>query len=48
MLDAITTEEVSLFVDAVWNNAEEVSTIFLVDEINERHRIRAARVLTRR
>jgi phosphatidylserine/phosphatidylglycerophosphate/cardiolipin synthase-like enzyme len=48
MLDAITAEEVSLFFDAVWNNAEEVSTIFLVDEINERHRIRAARVLTRR
>ena len=48
MLDAITAEEISLLFDAVWNNAEEVSTIFLVDEINERHRIRAARVLTRR
>ena len=31
MLEAITAEEVSIFVDAVWNNAEEVSTSFLVD-----------------
>jgi phosphatidylserine/phosphatidylglycerophosphate/cardiolipin synthase-like enzyme len=42
-LDAITAEEVTIFFDAVWNNAEEVSTSFLLDEVNNRHRIQAAR-----
>ena len=47
-LDANTAEEFSTFVDAVWDNAEQVSTIFLIDEVNERHRIQAARISTRR
>ena len=42
-LDAITAEEVTIFFDAVWNNAEEVSTGFLLDEVNNRHRIQAAK-----
>jgi phosphatidylserine/phosphatidylglycerophosphate/cardiolipin synthase-like enzyme len=46
-LDANTAEEFNTFFDAVWDNAEQVSTIFLMDEMNERLRIRAARMSTR-
>ena len=47
MLDAITAEEFSFIFDAVWDNAEQVSTNFSMDEMNERLRIRAARMSTR-
>ena len=46
-LDANTAEEFSTFVDAVWDNAEQVSTNYLIDQMNERLRIRAAKASTR-
>ncbi len=40
-----TADKVSDFFDAVWNNAEAVTTAFLVDQINERDRVQAAKKL---
>jgi hypothetical protein len=46
-LDASTADEFYTFFTAVWDNAEQVSTNFLMDNMNERLRIRAARAVAR-
>ena len=46
-LDANTADELSTFVDADWDNAEQTSTNYSMDQMNERFRIRAARASTR-
>ena len=46
-LDTSTAEEFYTFFTAVWDNAEEVSTNFLMDSMNERLRARAAKAVTR-
>ena len=44
-LDEITANKVSDLFDAVWNNAEVVTTAFLMDQMNERLRVQAAKKL---
>ena len=46
-LDANTADEFYTFFTAVWDNAVQVSTNFLMDHMNERLRIRAARASAR-
>ena len=48
ILDEITADKVADLFDAVWNNAEVVTTAFLVDQIKERHRVQAAKKLNNR
>ena len=42
-LDESKAKEVSAFFDAVWNNAEVVTTAFLIDQMIERLRVQAAK-----
>ena len=44
-LDESTADKVNDFFDAVWNNAQVVKTAFLMDQMNERLRVQAAKKL---